>query len=70
LICPVNALLSISIGLATIPLGLKPATPDLTTRIVTYTIPALYTLITTTYTLINNENLKNRIKNKTKQTST
>ncbi|ACJ17215.1 hypothetical protein TON_1725 [Thermococcus onnurineus NA1] len=59
-----NILLTISLSLTIIILGLKPTTPDLVTKIVTYSFPALYSLIITTYNLMHNKNFVKAIKKK------
>ena len=49
-----NILLTISLSLAIIPLGLTPTSPDLLTKIVTYSFPTLYSIIVISYNLRNN----------------
>ena len=49
-----NILLTISLSLAIIPLGLTPTNEDLLTKIITYSFPTLYSIIVISYNLKNN----------------
>ncbi|ANF22092.1 hypothetical protein [Thermococcus piezophilus] len=57
-----NILLTLSLSIVIIPLGLKPTTPDLLTKVTTYLFPTLYSLITITYNLMHNKNFVKWIK--------
>lgn len=57
-----NILLTLSLSIVIIPLGLKPTTPNLLTKVTTYFFPTLYSLITITYNLMHNKNFIKWIK--------
>lgn len=57
-----NLLLTLTLSLTIIQLGLTPKDSQTITKIITYSIPTLYFTIITIYTLANNENFKKWLK--------